>query len=166
MAEKKTNRIRRQGPRRRRPCGRPQSAEVAAVRRVAFHALASKEITRWEPFLTRGSGRGSGSGPRIGMAKGKPYTLGTVPRGGSAAKAGAHVAHGGYSRGAHTTVTCLLERLNEGTRITLRHTGFASREACINTCIFGWEHELRKAGGDPFVAGCRPAVTGGQVMLS
>jgi hypothetical protein len=30
-----------------------------------------------------------------------------------------------------------------GTRITLRHTGFASREVCINTCI-GWETSFQQ----------------------
>jgi uncharacterized protein YndB with AHSA1/START domain len=39
---------------------------------------------------------------------------------------------------APTTVTYLLEPLDPGTRVTLRHSGFNSRDVCIATCI-GWE---------------------------
>jgi uncharacterized protein YndB with AHSA1/START domain len=40
--------------------------------------------------------------------------------------------------GAPTKVTYLLQPIDGGTRITLRHVGFASPQVCLNTCI-GWE---------------------------
>jgi Activator of Hsp90 ATPase homolog 1-like protein len=35
-------------------------------------------------------------------------------------------------------VTYDLERMDSGTRVTLRHAGFTSAETCANTAI-GWE---------------------------
>ena len=43
-----------------------------------------------------------------------------------------HTWHGIGAPGAPTTVTYLLEASGPGTRLTLRHAGFASREACHN----------------------------------
>ena len=37
-----------------------------------------------------------------------------------------------------TTVSYALEPAGDGTRITPRHYGFTSREACMNNCL-GWE---------------------------
>jgi uncharacterized protein YndB with AHSA1/START domain len=45
--------------------------------------------------------------------------------------------------GAPTTVSYHLERLDGGTRITLRHEGFASNEACSGACA-GWETSLER----------------------
>ena len=39
---------------------------------------------------------------------------------------------------AATTVAYVLEPADKGARITLRHTGFMSRETCVATCV-GWE---------------------------
>ncbi len=126
------------------------SVEVAAAPEVAFRALASKEITSWwvRPgvFDTRewtGEVEAGGAWQASGMAKGKPYTLEGQFLKVDPPRKLVHTWHTVGIPGAHTTVTCLLERLNEGTRITLRHTGFDSREACINTCI-GWETSFEK----------------------
>jgi uncharacterized protein YndB with AHSA1/START domain len=42
-----------------------------------------------------------------------------------------------------TTVTYHLEPLNGGTRITLQHSGFTSREKCAGNCI-GWETSFER----------------------
>jgi len=44
---------------------------------------------------------------------------------------------------APTTVTYLLEQVDCGTRVTLRHEGFLSPEACSATCI-GWETSFER----------------------
>jgi len=44
---------------------------------------------------------------------------------------------------AATTVSYLLEPLDGGTRVTLRHSGFKSRDVCIATCI-GWETSFER----------------------
>jgi uncharacterized protein YndB with AHSA1/START domain len=49
-----------------------------------------------------------------------------------------HTWHRAGTPGAPTTVTCLLEPLDQGTRITLRPTGFTSPESCSSTSV-GWE---------------------------
>jgi hypothetical protein len=40
-------------------------------------------------------------------------------------------------------MTYLLEPLDQGTRITLRHTGFTSPEACTSTSV-GWETSFER----------------------
>jgi uncharacterized protein YndB with AHSA1/START domain len=45
--------------------------------------------------------------------------------------------------GAPTTVTYLLEQLDGGTRVKVRHTGFPSDESCANTST-GWEKSLQR----------------------
>jgi len=42
-----------------------------------------------------------------------------------------------------TTVAYELERLNGGTRVTLRHAGFSSPETCTSTAI-GWETSFER----------------------
>jgi len=54
-----------------------------------------------------------------------------------------HTWHGVGTRGAPTTVTYLLEALDEGTRVTLRHSGFTSRESCASGGI-GWETSFER----------------------
>jgi hypothetical protein len=44
---------------------------------------------------------------------------------------------------APTTVSYELEPTASGTRITLRHEGFASPQACTNTAI-GWETSFER----------------------
>jgi hypothetical protein len=81
--------------------------------------------------------------------------------------------------GAPTTVTYLLERLDGGTRITLRHTGFTSPESCTSTSV-SWETSFerlteilatkRPARGTSSrlacgVLGSPPLVVGGLIVL-
>ena len=111
----------------------------------AFRALASPEVINWwiRPgvFDTRewtGDVRAGGTWQTAGVARGNPYVLEgkflvvDSPR---------KLEHSWHLRGtpdAPTTVTYLLEPHNAGTRITLRHTGFTSPQACENTAT-GWQ---------------------------
>ena len=58
-----------------------------------------------------------------------------------------HTWHSVGALGAPTTVTYVLEPLDGGTRITLRHSGFAAPFVapgmCMNTCI-GWETSFER----------------------
>ena len=54
-----------------------------------------------------------------------------------------HTWHGVGAPGAPSTVTYRLERLDGGTRVTLRHSGLVAREVCTNTCI-GWETSFER----------------------
>ena len=126
------------------------SVEVAAAPERAFRALASQDIVNWwvrpSVFDTRewaGDVRVGGHWEASGMGGGRPYTLGGAflevepPR---------RLVHTWYPAGAPaaaTTVAYLVEATNAGTRITLRHSGFGSREVCSNTCI-GWETSFER----------------------
>jgi uncharacterized protein YndB with AHSA1/START domain len=121
------------------------SIEIAAPPERIFRALASNEILDWwvRPgvFNTTewtGDVRVGGSWRASGDARGRPYVLEGEFLAVDPPRKLAHTWHGVGAPDAPTTVTYLLDRLDGGTRITLRHRGFASREACANTCI-GWE---------------------------
>ncbi len=121
------------------------SVEVAAAPERVFRALASNEVTGWwvRPgvFDTRewsGDVRVGGRWQASGVGNGRPYVLEGEfleidrPR---------KLVHTWLAVGApigQTTVEYVMEPLDSGTRVTLRHKGFASREVCIATCI-GWE---------------------------
>jgi uncharacterized protein YndB with AHSA1/START domain len=78
-----------------------------------------------------------------GVGNGRPYVLeGEFLEIDSPRKL-VHTWHPGGVPGALTTVTYLLEPLDGGTRITLRHSGLPSREGCINTAI-GWETSFER----------------------
>jgi uncharacterized protein YndB with AHSA1/START domain len=49
-----------------------------------------------------------------------------------------HTWDGAGQQGAPSTVTYVLEPVDTGTRLTLRHAGFASREMC-KAFAAGWE---------------------------
>ena len=121
------------------------SVEVAAPPERVFPALASEEVLDWwvRPgvFNTTqwtGDVRVGGSWRASGIGNGRPYVLEGEFLEIDAPRRLVHTWHGVGTPGAPTIVTYLLERLDEGTRITLRHSGFTSRETCANTCI-GWE---------------------------
>lgn len=123
------------------------SVEVAAPPERVFRALASPEIVDWwvRPgvFDTRrwaGDVRVGGHWEASGVGGGRPYALEGAflevepPR---------KLVHTWYPAGAPaaaTTLAYLVEAgdAGTGTRITLRHSGFGSREVCSNTCM-GWE---------------------------
>lgn len=121
------------------------SVEVAAPPERVFRALTSKEVVDWwvRPgvFDTRewtGELRVGGGWRASGVANGRPYVLEGEFLEIDPPQRLAHTWHAVGAAGAPTTVAYLLERLGGGTRITLRHTGFTSRESCAKTAI-GWE---------------------------
>ncbi|MGO9410901.1 MAG: SRPBCC family protein [Spirochaetia bacterium] len=127
------------------------TVEVPAPPERVFLALTSGEITEWwvraGVFDTRewtGDVREGGVWRATGVGNGKPYALeGEFLEVNPPRKLVHSWRAAGAPGGEPTVVTYLLERLEGGTRVTLRHTGFASREACLNTCI-GWETSFQK----------------------
>lgn len=126
------------------------SVEVAAPPDRVFRALASQEILDWwvRPgvFNTTewtGDVRVGGRWRASGEGRGQPYTLEGEFLGIDPPRKLVHTWRGAGRPGAPTTVTYLLEPLDGRTRITLRHRGFTSREACTNTCI-GWETSFER----------------------
>jgi uncharacterized protein YndB with AHSA1/START domain len=121
------------------------TVEVAAPPDRVFRALASNEIVRWwvRPgvFDTRewtGDVRMGGRWRASGAGKAGPYSLEGEFVEIDPPRRLVHTWQAVGTPAASTTVTYLLEPLDRGTRITLRHAGFTSREVCTNTCI-GWE---------------------------
>jgi uncharacterized protein YndB with AHSA1/START domain len=124
------------------------SVQVAAPPTRVFHALASPEVRQWwvRPgvFDTRewtGDVRVGGRWRASGLARARPYTLEGEFRQVDPPRKLVHTWQGAGTPGAPTVVTYLLEPVDGGTRITLRHSGFAARDVCSNTCI-GWESSL------------------------
>jgi uncharacterized protein YndB with AHSA1/START domain len=126
------------------------NAEIAASPERVFKALASPEVVGWwiraGVFNTTewsGDLRAGSDWHAAGIARGQPYALeGKFLEIDSPRKL-VHTWHRAGAPGAPTTVTYLLEPLDGGTRITLRHAGFTSRETCANTCI-GWETSFER----------------------
>jgi uncharacterized protein YndB with AHSA1/START domain len=121
------------------------SVEVSAPPERVFRALASKEITDWwvRPgvFDTRewdGEVRIGGRWTASGIGNGQPYALEGEFVQVEAPQRLAHTWAPAGKPAPPTTVTYVLEPAAGGTRITLRHEGFGSPEACTATCI-GWE---------------------------
>ncbi len=126
------------------------TVEVPAHPERVFRALTSREITDWwvRPgvFDTRewtGEARVNGTWRASGMGGGKPYALEGEFLEVNPPRKLVHTWRGVGAPGQPTTVTYLLEKLDGGTRVTLRHAGFTSRETCINTCI-GWETSFER----------------------
>jgi uncharacterized protein YndB with AHSA1/START domain len=78
-----------------------------------------------------------------GIGRGRPYVLDGEFVEVEPPRRLAHTWHAAGTPGAPTTVTYLLEPLDGGTRVTLRHSGFASRDVCDNTAL-GWETSLER----------------------
>jgi len=121
------------------------SVEIAAPPERVFRALASKEIVDWwvRPgvFNTTewtGDVRVGGRWRAAGTVNGQPYALEGEFLEVDPPRKLVHTWHRVGTPGTPTTVTYLLDRLDGGTRITLRHSGFAAPEQCASVCI-GWE---------------------------
>lgn len=121
------------------------TVEVAAPLDVVFEALASDKVTRWwvRPgvFDTRdwqADVRVGGRWQASGVGGGKPYTLEGEFLEVDAPRKLVHTWRLAGAPGAASTVTYVLEPAGDGTRVTLRQSGFASRETCMATAI-GWE---------------------------
>ncbi len=126
------------------------TAQVAVSPERAFRALASREIVEWwvRPgvFDTRewtGDVRVKGGWRASGLSKGQPYALAGEFLEVDPPRKLVHSWQGVGAPGEPTTVTYLLEPVEGGTLITLRHTGFTSRDTCTNTCV-GWETSLER----------------------
>jgi uncharacterized protein YndB with AHSA1/START domain len=122
------------------------TVEVAAPMDRVFEALASDAVTRWwvRPgvFDTRewsGELRSGGAWRASGVGGGKPYVLeGEFVEVDRPRKLVHTWRPAGAPAAATTVVSYVLEPAGDGTRITLRHSGFGSRDTCVATCI-GWE---------------------------
>ena len=126
------------------------AVEIAASPERVFQALTSAEVTSWwvRPgvFDTRewtGDVRPGGRWEASGAARGRPYALEGEFLTIEAPRTLVHTWHGVGAPGRPTTVTYLLEEVAGGTRLTLRHAGFAWRESCESTRV-GWETSLER----------------------
>jgi uncharacterized protein YndB with AHSA1/START domain len=126
------------------------AVELPASPDRVFQALASREVTDWwiRPgvFDTRewnGDVRTGGLWQASGVAQGRPYALEGEFLEIDAPRTLVHTWHGVGTPDAPTTVTYFLDEAGAGTRLTLRHAGFPSREACENHRI-GWETSLNR----------------------
>jgi uncharacterized protein YndB with AHSA1/START domain len=126
------------------------SVEIAASPDRVFRALASREIVDWwvRPgvFDTRewtGEVRVGGRWRAAGVARGQPYALEGEFLEVDPPHKLVHTWHRVGTPGAPTTVSYVLDRVDGGTRVTLRHTGFAAPEACSSVSI-GWETAFEK----------------------
>ena len=126
------------------------SVEIAAPPERVFQALVSTEVLDWwvRPgvFDTRewaGDVRAGGHWNASGIGNGRPYTLEGEFLEIDPPRKLVHTWYAVGAPGAPTTVSYLLEQLDGGTRITLHHSGFTSREVCLNTCL-GWETSFER----------------------
>ena len=134
------------------------SVEVAAPPGRVFRALTSEEVVTWwvRPgvFDTRewtGEVRAGGRWRSAGVGNGRPYALEGAFLEVEPPRKLVHTWHPVGAPGAPTTVTYLLQPVDGGTRITLRHSGFVAPQQCLNTCA-GWEtsfEELARIPGGP-----------------
>jgi uncharacterized protein YndB with AHSA1/START domain len=126
------------------------TVEIAASPERVFQALASKEICDWwiRPgiFDTRewtGDVRVGGVWRATGIGNGRPYAIEGEFLEVDPPRKLVHTWHGVGAPGEPSTVTYLLERLDGGTRVTLRHSGVIAPAICTNICV-GWETSLER----------------------
>jgi uncharacterized protein YndB with AHSA1/START domain len=126
------------------------SVEIAAPPKRVFRALASHEVVHWwvRPgvFNTAewtGELRVGGRWRASGLFRGEPYATEGEFLEVDPPRRLAHTWQGVGAPGAPTTVAYVLEGIDGGTRITLRHSGFTSREACANFGV-GWETSFER----------------------
>lgn len=119
--------------------------EIAAVPERVFRALTSKEIAAWwvRPgvFDTRewsGDVRVGGRWRAAGTSRGQPYVQEGEFLEIESPRKLVHTWDGAGTAAAPSTVTYVLEQLEGRTRLTLRQTGFTSRDVC-NAFAIGWE---------------------------
>ncbi len=124
------------------------SVEISAPPERVFRALASEEITSWwaRPgvFDTRewsGQVRAGGHWQASGLVRGKPYGLQGEFLTVTAPEKLVHTYKRTDVPDAVTQVAYTLAATSSGTRITLRHSGFASPDAGSNNAA-GWESSL------------------------
>lgn len=121
------------------------SVDIAAPVERVFRALASHEVVRWwvRPgvFNTAewtGDVRVGGRWRASGLFRGEPYATEGEFLEIDPPRRLVHTWHGVGAPGAPTTAAYVLEGIDGGTRLVLRHSGFTSREASANFGV-GWE---------------------------
>ena len=126
------------------------SVELAPSPERVFRAISSKDITRWwvRPgvFDTRewsGDLRVGGRWQSSGTMRGQPYTLEGRFVEIDAPKTLVHTWERGGTPASSSTVSYSLEPLDDGTRLTLRHSGIESPEVCSRFAA-GWETSLER----------------------
>ncbi len=127
------------------------TVEIEATPERVFEAISTDEVCKWwvRPgvFDTRewsADVRVGGSWRASGIARGKPYTLeGEFLEVDPPRKLVQTWRAVGAPVDTVTTVSYVLEPTESGTRITLRHWGFASRQATEGNGI-GWETSFEK----------------------
>jgi uncharacterized protein YndB with AHSA1/START domain len=121
------------------------TVDIAAPPERVFQALVSREIVDWwvNPgiFDTRewsGDVRVGGRWRATGIGRGKPYALEGEFLEIDPPRKLVHTWQGVGAPGAPSTVTYVLEPVDGGTRLTLRHAGIASPEMRGGTGV-GWQ---------------------------
>ena len=121
------------------------AVELGAAPDRVFRALASPEITKWwvRPgvFDTRewsGNLRVGGRWRAAGMTRGQPYVQEGAFVEIESPRRLVHTWESAANPGSASTVTYQLDLVPGGTRLTLRHSGFASRDVCDAFAI-GWQ---------------------------
>jgi len=121
------------------------TVEIGVPPERVFRALTSEEIIKWwvraGVFDTRewsGDVRVGGKWRSAGIARGAPYVLEGEYLEVDPPRKLVHTWHMSGMPGVPTVVTYLLEPVGTGTRITLRHEGFAVPAASAGACA-GWE---------------------------
>jgi RNA polymerase sigma-70 factor (ECF subfamily) len=126
------------------------TVELGASPERVFRALASSEITHWwvrpgvfDTTEWEGDVRVGGRWRASGNARGNRYVLEGEFLEVDAPRRLAHTWHRLEAPGTPTRVAYVVEAIDGGTRLTLRHDGFVSRDVCNATCI-GWETSLAR----------------------
>jgi len=121
------------------------AVELPATPERVFRALASTEVTNWwvrpgvfDTTEWTGEVRVGGRWQASGTFRGRPYTLEGEVLVADPYRELVHTWHAVGSPATAQTVAYHLEPVDGGTRVTLRHSGFSSPEACTQTAI-GWE---------------------------
>ncbi len=119
--------------------------EIAAAPERVFQALASNEVCDWwvRPGVfntTEWSGevRVGGRYRTKGIARGEPYTIEGEFLEIDPPRKLVMTWHRAGTPGEPTVVTYMLETIDGGTRLTLRHAGFTSAENLTNVAA-GWK---------------------------
>lgn len=124
------------------------SVEIRASRERVFRALASEEIAKWwgSPELYRvtewtGELKVGGRWRSVGVGRdGKPFEVGGEFVEIDPPKKLVQTWHPKWVDGAATKVTYLLDAIESGTRITVRHEGFGDATEACQSHAEGWEH--------------------------
>lgn len=126
------------------------AVEVHADAEAVFDSLTSQDVTRWwvNPgvFDTRvwsADVRPGGAWHAGGVGRGHEYALEGMF---TAVEPSVRLVHTWSAAGgtaAETVVSYILTQITGGSRLTLRHEGFADVQQLARTCI-GWETSLHE----------------------